>query len=408
MSGITPILDTLLHQVLGKRVDIPVIKDQPLPVSAATSSDAIQPARSDSRLHQQGGDPIASAASAAGREGSLNPVGASSQTGTASTQLHLSQTATQIADILARFPATQTASVRPLVALLQPGAGADSLASALSQSVRDSGVFYESHLQRWLSGQYPLQALMREPQAWLGLTFRPFMPGSSSNLLSSAFHVWGGHRDATFRSQAIRSTTNPAQPPGAQANEVTGDSRSAVGSAAEKGGMLRDMPASASFSQTDTRPLSATRGHQLSQSASESLQTLVRHQLELIVSPNLRWEGQLWPGVPMTLILSELPGGKPSNPDVEEAPRRSRQGAEEGSDEWRADVQIRLPSLGLIDLAFRARRDAPLSVEIDPAEDTARQQIEPKLALLHERLERLGVTAAVAVGSTSRGVAEDE
>jgi hypothetical protein len=38
-------------------------------------------------------------------------------------------------------------------------------ARALAGAVRDSGVFYESHLERWSRGDYPLAQLRREPQA---------------------------------------------------------------------------------------------------------------------------------------------------------------------------------------------------------------------------------------------------
>ncbi|MFC6330267.1 hypothetical protein ACFP3N_16810, partial [Alloalcanivorax gelatiniphagus] len=50
MSGITPILDTLLHQVLGKRVDVPVIRDLPSPVRPLQPGQALQAVHSDSRL----------------------------------------------------------------------------------------------------------------------------------------------------------------------------------------------------------------------------------------------------------------------------------------------------------------------------------------------------------------------
>ena len=100
MSGITPLIDTLLHQVLGRRVDTPVVKDQPLPVSATASTDAIQPARSDSRLHQQGGERVAAMPSGAGREGVSQLPVAPGLAKVPSAQLHLSHTATEIADIL--------------------------------------------------------------------------------------------------------------------------------------------------------------------------------------------------------------------------------------------------------------------------------------------------------------------
>ena len=37
--------------------------------------------------------------------------------------------------------------------------------AALAELVRTSGMFYESHLERWSRGQYPLEQLQREPQA---------------------------------------------------------------------------------------------------------------------------------------------------------------------------------------------------------------------------------------------------
>ena len=40
MSGITPILDTLLHQVLGKRVDVPVARQTPEPVRPLSPAEA--------------------------------------------------------------------------------------------------------------------------------------------------------------------------------------------------------------------------------------------------------------------------------------------------------------------------------------------------------------------------------
>ena len=42
---------------------------------------------------------------------------------------------------------------------------APAFAAALSALVRDSGMFYESHVARWSCGQYPLNQLRREPQA---------------------------------------------------------------------------------------------------------------------------------------------------------------------------------------------------------------------------------------------------
>lgn len=57
---------------------------------------------------------------------------------------------------------TKYMSTPPLTASPQPSAA---LAQALQQTVRSSGLFYESHLQRWLNGRFALEDLLEEPQA---------------------------------------------------------------------------------------------------------------------------------------------------------------------------------------------------------------------------------------------------
>lgn len=58
--------------------------------------------------------------------------------------------------------------------LATQGVGQAALASQavlpqrLRQVVRESGLFYESHLARWSRGELPLEAILREPQARLG------------------------------------------------------------------------------------------------------------------------------------------------------------------------------------------------------------------------------------------------
>ena len=63
---------------------------------------------------------------------------------------------------------------------------APAFAAALSALVRDSGMFYESHVARWSRGQYPLNQLRREPQAGSAsasgaVAAAPGMPGMPGN-----------------------------------------------------------------------------------------------------------------------------------------------------------------------------------------------------------------------------------
>ncbi|MAM58799.1 MAG: hypothetical protein CMN25_15890 [Salinicola sp.] len=394
MSGITPILDTLLHQVLGRRVDTPVIKDQPLPVSAATSSDAIQPARSDSRLHQQTGarENVPLQGNATGNA-PVSPA-ASGRIDASSTQLHLSHAATEIGDILARFPATQTPSIRPLLSLLlQPGDSPHALAAALSQSVRESGVFYESHLLRWMSGQYPRAALMREPQAWLSLTFRPVLNASSFSM--GSFHDRSLVPQGPGRSVPSRASMAPNAGVAAAADTVAGRT-----STERLPTSMHEVARLTGTRAEEPGPSSMTRAHQLSQAPSDTLQSLVRQQLEVIAAPNLRWDGQLWPGVPMTMVLSEMPHNDARDDSPEESPnRREREEGDGGASDWRAEVQVHLPTLGIIDIVFRTRRDAALHVEIKPIEASARDSIQVGLSSFRERLSSLGIEVDLALGS---------
>ncbi|MFN3594245.1 MAG: flagellar hook-length control protein FliK [Thiobacillaceae bacterium] len=63
--------------------------------------------------------------------------------------------------------------------LTAQGVGQAALASQavlpqrLRQVVRESGLFYESHLARWHRGELPLEAILREPQARLGASAQP-------------------------------------------------------------------------------------------------------------------------------------------------------------------------------------------------------------------------------------------
>ncbi|MFA6823939.1 MAG: flagellar hook-length control protein FliK [Geobacter sp.] len=64
-----------------------------------------------------------------------------------------------------------------LKTLLQ-GAPADpaQLEQQLAKGLRESGLFYESHLARWFSGDYPLEELLREPQGRLSAQLQQPLP----------------------------------------------------------------------------------------------------------------------------------------------------------------------------------------------------------------------------------------
>jgi flagellar hook-length control protein FliK len=66
----------------------------------------------------------------------------------------------------AAVPASTTLSANTLVEL--PSSSRHMLPVRLSQTLSESGMFYESHLAKWSNGSLSLEAILREPQARMG------------------------------------------------------------------------------------------------------------------------------------------------------------------------------------------------------------------------------------------------
>ena len=57
--------------------------------------------------------------------------------------------------------------------LSSPPVDASQVSTVLQHGLRESGLFYESHLARWFGGDYSLEDILREPQGRLSLLSRP-------------------------------------------------------------------------------------------------------------------------------------------------------------------------------------------------------------------------------------------
>lgn len=326
MSGITPILDTLLHQVLGRR-PAPPRQGPDTPLQPAEPGRPPQPARSDSRLNS---GPVVTDTAAGVIARSGKGPSAPPPAGNPPVMTHLSPAAREIAAILARFPAPPSA-IRPAIPLLVAppsllsnaapgsappsaqlsnptplpaplsaqvpstaplpgGAGNDAamLAFQLQNSIQSSGLFYEAHLRRWLAGGFDRADLGREPQMRLA--------GNGSAL----------HLD---------------------------------------------------------------------------VQAVMRHQLEMLATPVLRWEGEPWAGIFMALILYP--------------PAYQRDSRQRSSDErqpetppWQSRLTLRLAHLG--ELSVRLQLSAQ-RVGIDlQAQPAMVARFEAGSEALRQRLTTLG------------------
>lgn len=273
MSGITPILDTLLHQVLGWQRDASAARL--LPAKLVPPPHPAQPAatvHSDSRLDPRAAVATPRGAASTAARGALAAryAGAESRSDGAATVTRFTTAARAIADILARYP-DAPAVIRarsPLVDALAR-AHAHELATALRASIEASGLFYESHLRRWLGGTFASARLAREPQ--MGQAQRdPAAQGSPD---------------------APRYTEGPVR---------------------------------------------------------ADLAGVVRQQLEMLAVPGLRWEGEAWPGLFMTLAVHPPPEREDGD-DSDGRHERRRDGA--GT--WRSELNLRLPRLGDVSVDLR-------------------------------------------------------
>ncbi|GAB3391001.1 hypothetical protein [Azotobacter armeniacus] len=309
MSGITPLLDSLLHQVLGKPADLPAARQDGRPVEPIAPDGAARVVHSDSRLDARSPrllSPLLQTPQR-GDEAAPRPSPPAGPAGAVSASTQLSPAARTIADVLLEHPPQPSAITpgTPLFSSVGTPPVATLLAALLRQSIGESGLFYEAHLARWYRGELPLQALAREPQmgGWLP-------PGEG---VAASPRAGGG---------VPPPVPMPGMPGAADSESLPAE-------------MLPAAPSSIRAEEA------LQTGAALSQ---EQLQGLVRHQLELLVNPALRWEGEAWPGLFMSLLVQA------PEADRQDSVRQDKGGGtavQEGS-EWCLRLDLELPGHGTL------------------------------------------------------------
>ena len=412
MSGINLLIDTLMHQVLGKRGEpAPRVLNEPVrPVDPgagpkALHSDSRLDARSDARLSELNRLPPSLDLP---RQGGRTELPAGHQ---GSTQTHFSPAARTIADVLMRFPAPLS-TLRLQAPLMQSmeSASTQTLAARLEASVRDSGLFYEAHLKRWFQGDMSRQQLLREPQMLPGVrplaavagqplpavsnplspnapplllpTALPFMlPPSSS--LGLALQAQSSQANGAFIPHG--SPLLPANSSAQYANSFAAPSSASPTSVAFANTSLTQ-PSTPRMAETLRSELAAGRellelnAARQREVVHESLQGLVRQQLEMLVTPTLRWEGDVWAGIFMALVVNL--------PSREEGGKGERREQEEPEDGWQSDMHLDVPNLGEFNVALWLYRGT-LSVDFTADSDGVQQQLREGLAVLEQRLSAL-------------------
>ncbi|MDQ7733170.1 flagellar hook-length control protein FliK [Halomonas sp. SpR1] len=449
MSGITPLIDTLLHQVLGRQGELSLQRALDQPVKPIHPGQGPRAVMGDANLD---GRATTSPLSDLKRlplpadGGRTLPRGEVPPSPQGSTQTHFSPAARTIADVLLRFPAPPSV-MRPEAPLItsQETPTASAVATRLEASIRDSGLFYESHLKRWFQGEGTRQQLMNQPQmqpgprslaSLLPISLSGAPPASASSTAApQATAPQAAAPSATASSVGVSPTAPSAGPPAGLASaplaplaaplvgqggmsilpnvplipvtheqgltaRLAGAPHSlATGSTATQApavaSQVSSSPAQAGSAAT---PAEVRDGHQaraeLSQAREvaelmanrparevvhESLQSLVRQQLEMLVMPTIRWEGDVWAGIFMALVIN-LPARE------EGGEGKQQEGEQDGG--WRSDMQLDVPNLGAFNASLWLYRNV-LSIDFTTDSTEVYQRIDAGLPALEKRLSAL-------------------
>lgn len=231
----------------------------------------------------------------------------------------LSSAARVIANVLsaAQQQGTPTAIVAKAPLLASPQTPPAQVAAALHDAISYSGVFYESHVQQWASGERPLAALMREPQAQ-PVVLRPILPGERS----AAAQLPAGPLP-----QAVKPTgyVEASLPELARLIDIVTDLDSTVRPATATDGKTSEIPKT-----SDSAPDAASIGEKIDNESSQRINL----QLNTLENNRIAWQGELWPGQKLEWEVSE------------DAPRNDADNPEQSS--WTSVVRFELPMLGVV------------------------------------------------------------
>jgi hypothetical protein len=371
MSGVTPLVDTLLATRLASRPDLVPLKGQveiagPGAVTHAekTVNDVRLPSRA--ALEQQLGVALP------GR-GDGHPA---LRTAGPEQGVTLSATARAIAAILGDpvGPGFQIKGVAPLWTHRRAPA-ATLLASQLMQTVAVSGLFYESHLAQHAAGLRTLAELSREPQAGLAPLNGKAAPAQAG--AEAVLPVRPGN------AAAVSPLPQPAVPAGgseaAPLSTVYGRAGALESARASWHGVAGQDPEA----QTLSAPSGASGGSNAVTTAAvhPEAMSLVRLQLELLTVPVFRWVGEAWPNAAMDWRIYEEPQGESQTaPDDGEAAPAA----------WTTRIAITLPSLKSIDVRLTLAGTG-FQVQLASKEDATLAVLEEGRRALSERFDAAGL-----------------
>lgn len=268
------------------------------------------------------------------------------------------------------------------------------LADAMKDTLTFSGLFYESHLGKWVNGEHPLMALMAEPQAKNSDLQKVFTalraaasadsppgdikhadmakpgsaPASSLQLdagqlvrLLATLHEHPEMASSLMDSLRAAMQSEGNQPPAQAAPAADTDAAPPSSSPPVDTLSAADAPLSATSgpsantattasSQAD--PNAAVRPETMD---SESVR-MVNLQLTTLEQQRVVWQGELWPGQRMEWEIGEETHGR-------------KEGGTSQERAWQSVVRMELPKLGTISASVRLAGKA-LQIQVRAASDT--------------------------------------
>ena len=204
------------------------------------------------------------------------------------------------------------------------------LAGQLAGRLTESGLFYESHQAEWVSGQRPLQSLLREPQA-------------------------------NF------SSSSPAQFNEANSLAMSGDSQESSDVAANLANKIQDLSLQTALKKLDDIP------------PEQAMRQLVRQQVDLLEQRPLIWQGNAWPGQPLQWQL-ELQNEQEQQAEL---PTEQRQ--------WQTKLELTLPKLGALGVVATMVQ-GQFSLRFNAVDEKTVSLIQTHRVDLMQRFEAAGLT----------------
>jgi len=283
---------------------------------------------------------------------------------------------------------------QPLVESM-PKSAAD-LAPVLKQALAQSGMFYEAHQARWVTGQLPTSALLQEPQGKLSpapLNAPEFVNRSSNFPVGNPGNLSAPDlaTESLLRPNPSGAPSSPTATP-VPANDVLA-SKEPTDKAAplnidptvnrKSGEILKDGPLDRNNATTPTTPQTSVStsafGVPNENPVPKELTSLVQQQLNGLATQNFVWQGQVWPGQPMWW---EISGDQESGASQDK----------ESANQWQTRLKLDLPALGEIDVTLRLGVGGSLAVSVSTEKTASETRLRDSAQALRDQLAAAGLT----------------